>query len=438
MNSGDKPLPYNAEVEKALLGACLLYGNGTFQKAKERITTHEMFHINSHRIIYKAMLAVYEDANVEPISVVDELIRKDLLEEAGGAAYVAQLSGDMATDANVDYHADIIEEDFHRRMLIGVFRGAYESLYDRNEDIYAMVNSIGKMELDSNSSNTASFVSEDTENVAEEIRASYDNPRSTIGVQTGLPFLDNMLSGMQNEDMIILAARPSQGKTALALQMAKSAQVPVYFLSREMSKRMLIMRMFASELGTATHELRAGNLSPFQMDEIESIKEKVSKYPIIIDEDTKTPEGIIRAARKAKNTHGIGLVIVDYLQLLTMEEKQTREREVANASGLMKDLAKSLKVPVLILSQLNRSSEIRADRPQLSDLRDSGAIEQDADVVIFLHAPKETGERPVLEGEHMIECIIAKQRNGPTGYKKIVFDRKTGRFDSPEVGKLGE
>ena len=121
-----------------------------------------------------------------------------------------------------------------------------------------------------------------------------------------------------------------------------------------------------------------------------------------------------------------------------MEEKQTREREVANASGLMKDLAKSLKVPVLILSQLNRSSEIRADRPQLSDLRDSGAIEQDADVVIFLHAPKETGERPVLEGEHMIECIIAKQRNGPTGYKKIVFDRKTGRFDSPEVGKLGE
>lgn len=438
MNSGDQPLPYNAEVEKALLGACLLYGNSTFQKVKERITNHEMFYMNSHRIIYKAMLAVYKDANVETISVVDELIRKNLLDEAGGAGYVAQLSGDMATNANVDYHADIIEEDFHRRMLIDVFREGYERLYDRNEDIYAMVNSIAKMELDSSSSNNASFVSDDVSDIAKEIQTNYDNPDNATGVQTGLPFLDNMLSGMQNEDMIILAARPSQGKTALALQIAKSAQVPVYFLSREMSKKMLVMRMFASELGTGTHELRSGNLSPLQASEISSAKDVVSKYPIIIDDNTKTPEGVIRAARKAKSTSNIGLIIVDYLQLLTMEEKQTREREVANASGLMKDLAKSLKIPVLILSQLNRSSEIRADRPQLSDLRDSGAIEQDADVVIFLHAPKETGERPVLEGEHMVECIIAKQRNGPTGYKRIVFDKRTGKFDNPKIGKLGE
>ena len=437
MNMIDRPSPHNEEVEKALLGACLLYGNETFKKVKDRIKAPNWFHIGAHRKIYQSMLDVSVDGSIEPISVVDDLDRKDMLEAAGGAAYIVRLSGDMATDSNVDYHADIVEEDYHRRILIDTFRDAMFSLHDRNEDIYALLKSIASMQVSLSRGESATFIEDDIQSVVEEIEVAYSDPRNVIGVDAGLKFLNNVLSGYQPEDLVVLAARPSQGKTALALQSAKAAKVPVYFASREMSKRMLTMRMIASELGTGVHELRSGHISPVHFANLQSARKDVAKYPIIIDDQVKTPEGVVRNARKAKATHDIGLVVVDYLQLLSLEEKQTREREVATASATMKDLAKELGVPVLLLSQLSRANEVRADRPQLSDLRDSGAIEQDADVVIFLHEPKEKEADKDALSPDMTECIVAKQRNGPTGYKKIVFDKRCGIFSSTETGKLG-
>ncbi|MFN3344634.1 MAG: replicative DNA helicase [Chloroherpetonaceae bacterium] len=440
-------LPNAVQVEQEVLGGILISTD-----AIERVISvfgeesDTIFYDQKHRIIYKAMLRLYQRREaIDLVTLTDELKRSEELEVAGGYHYIAELTNKVATAANVEYHAIIVKEKYLYRRLIHIATQVSHAAYEQSFDVFELIErasqevfKISQAGIKKKASDVKTLLKQATKL----IEVLQSKKSAVTGVPSGFADLDRITAGFQPSDMIIIAARPSTGKTALALSFARNAavdaRVPVLFFSLEMAEIQLAMRLLCAEAHADSNAVRTGRISPQEMTRIMGQLDPLSSSEIYIDD---TPSiSIIELgakARRMKQEKNIGLIIVDYLQLITpvRDGKSNREQEIAQISRALKALAKELNVPIIALAQLNRSIEQRgADRkPQLSDLRESGSIEQDADVVIFLSRPERYGVQNFPDGSStkgIVVVDIGKQRNGPVGEVKLRFLEQYGRFES--------
>ncbi len=437
----NKP-PAAVEVEQAVLGAMIIEAEAV-PKALE-VLKPECFFDKKNRIIFEAMIRLFEaNEPIDNVSIFEELRKEGKLDAAGGAAYIAQLSQNITSAANVDYHARVILEKWILRKLISTSIDIAGRAFRASDDVFDLLDAAETEIFQITESGLKeSFKSMDkaVKEAIEHIEAIHSNQKSAFAVPTGYIQLDDMLGGFQKSDLIIIAARPSMGKTAFALSIARNAAVdhgvPIAIFSLEMSTNQLVTRLISSEARINAHSIRTGKFKAQDGSRISRTAHKLMKAPIYIDDTPAQTVLEIRAkARRLKAEKNIGLIIIDYLQLMNSSARmESREREISQISRSLKALAKELNVPVVALSQLNRAVESRHDkRPQLSDLRESGSIEQDADVVIFLNRPEFYGITTDSDGnptEGIAEIIIGKQRNGPTGEIKLFFLKEFAKFEN--------
>lgn len=443
-----KQPPAAVEVEASVLGAMLI-DNDAVPKAIE-VLKHESFYEKKNRLIFDAMSSLYEaDEPIDTVSVYEELKKSGKIDEAGGAAYLGKLSQDISSAANIDYHARIVLEKWILRQLISSSMEIAHSAYEGNEDVFDLLDAAEtKIFQISEEGIKESFKSMDkaVKEALELIEAIHSKNISTFSVPSGFFELDEMLGGFQKSDLIIIAARPSMGKTAFAMSAARNAaidhNIPIGIFSLEMSTIQLATRLISAEARINAHNVRTGKFRAEEGAKISRTVHKLSKAPIFIDDTPSISILELRAkSRRLKNEKNVGMVVVDYLQLLNPSSAmESREREISSISRSLKALAKELNIPVIALSQLNRAVESRTDKkPMLSDLRESGSIEQDADVVLFLYRPEMygiqsfgTGEQQGETTEGVAEIIIGKQRNGPTGEVRLRFLKDYARFENLE------
>src|SRR5690606_27836260 len=412
------------------------------------ILTEDAFYNPKHRRIYSAMLSLFERGNpVDLITLSEELKRREELEEVGGAYYLTELTTMVASAANVEYHARIIAEKSLLRKLIETMTGLIGRAYDPASDAFDLLDS-AESEIfrisDSQLRKSATSMNEVLKETLARLEAIHGQTGGITGVPSGFTRLDEMTGGWQNSDLIIIAARPSMGKTAFALACARNAAlhpkrpVGVAIFSLEMSAQQLAQRLLTSEARVDAHAARTGRMRDEDWPQLARAAGRLSMAPIYIDDTPGLSILELRAkCRRLKAEHDIGLVVVDYLQLMhgTMESRNAnREQEIAQISRSLKSLAKELNVPVIALSQLSRAVETRGGdkRPQLSDLRESGSIEQDADVVCFIYRAERYGITVDENGnstEGLAEVIIGKQRNGPIGTVQLAFVNQYARFE---------
>ena len=435
---GDRIPPQNIDVERAVLGAMLIGDAEAIDKARG-ILQPESFYHTRHRCVFKAICALADRAEpADQITVPEELKRIDKLEEVGGPVTVAHLAGEMATTANIEYHARIVQDASVRRVLMNRAGQVAERCFDPAEDIDGLLDAAAALclNLEQTRGGTWEPVSAAAGRAFEDSERAWQNPGVLGGVPTGLKDLDDMLDGLQASDLILVAARPSIGKTALGLSLAwhASERVPVGFVSAEMNNKALGSRLLSLVSRVDSHDVRRGRLDREKHARLQEADAAIAERRIHLSDTLREPGQIGREARRLKREHAIGLLLVDYLQLLDSprgRRSDNREQEVSAISRRLKGTAKDLDLPVVALAQLNRKAEARPDkRPHLSDLRDSGSLEQDSNVVILLHRPAKH-DLVQIQGEdaqHFMEAIIAKQRNGPTGTVKLYFDERTGFF----------
>jgi len=445
VKSSSKQPPAVVEVEKEIIGAMLL-DNEAIPKVFEILKVDSFFD-PKHKVIFQSIQSLYEaNEPLDTVTLYEELKKQGKVEEAGGVTYVSKLAQDVSSAANVDYHARIVLEKWILRKLISTSLDVASSAFDAQEDVFDLLDEAEqKMFAISQEGTKESFTSMKAavKDAWEMIEAIKGNKLGAVSVQTGYFQLDDILGGYQKSDLIIIAARPSMGKTAFALSFMRNAaidyNVPVAFFSLEMATVQLATRLISAEAKMDAHSLRTGNFRDSDGQKISRTVHKLSSAPIYIDD---TPGlSILEMRAKARRLHkekGIGLIVVDYLQLMTAGSKvESREREISLISRSLKGLAKDLNVPVIALSQLNRAVESTTDkRPMLSHLRESGAIEQDADVVIFLYRPEYYGITQFANGdstEGVAEIIISKQRNGPVGEVKLRFIKEYARFENLDL-----
>jgi replicative DNA helicase len=434
----DRLPPQNIEAEQSILGAVLLE-NDALLKAIE-VLTPEDFYRASHRKLFNAMLDLFDKNEVIDLITVAELLkRKNELDDVGGVTYLSSLVSMVPTAANVRYHSKIVKQ---KALLRGLLRSAteiaakvYESTMEADEMVDFAERTI--FEISDKRTKTSFFtLKEVIKSSFEMIEHLYDKKEAITGVPSGFADLDELTTGFQPGDLIIIGGRPSMGKTALGLNIAQHVALevrePVAIFSLEMSKEQLAMRMLCSEALVDSNSVRKGFIRKEDWHKLTSAAGRLAEAPIYIDDSSGTSVLEMRAkARRLKTEHhgGLGLVVVDYLQLMRGRGNfERREQEISEISRSLKGLAKELKVPVIALSQLNRGVEQRQDkRPSLADLRESGAIEQDADVIIFLYRDEVYNkENPSNKGK--AEVIIAKQRNGPTSTVELTFLSNSTRF----------
>ena len=446
---GERRAPYSEEAETAVLGAMLMD-----QDAILRATEHvddTMFYRERNRRIFRAMVAIVERGDVvDPLLLADELARRGDLEIAGGKDYIAYLVDAVPTSANVEYHARIVKEKALQRRLIetctALITEAYEGrstaadlLDDAEQRVFQVSQQRGMQGF--------TRIKELMWPTMERIEALQRGGKTITGVSSGFTDLDEMTSGFQNADLVIVAARPSMGKTSLVLNIAQHAAIekhtPVALFSLEMSKEALVQRMLTSEARVDAQRLRKGMLRDDDFTRMARAAGTLSAAPIWIDDTAGISLLEIRSkARRLRADAKIEMVIVDYLQLIAGPSSESRQQEISAISRSLKALAKELNVPVIALSQLSRAPEQRAGdhRPQLSDLRESGAIEQDADVVMFIYR-QEVYDGPTdkdgnsLEGR--AEVIVGKQRNGPIGFVNLFFHKSYTRFENYSARRDG-
>jgi len=446
VKSSSKQPPAVVEVEKEIIGAMLL-DNEAIPKVFE-ILKADSFFDPKHKVIFHSIQSLYEaNEPLDTVTLYEELKKQGKVEEAGGVTYVSKLAQDVSSAANVDYHARIVLEKWILRKLISTSLDVASSAFDAKEDVFDLLDEAEqKMFSISQEGTKESFTSMKAavKDAWEMIEAIKGNKLGAVSVKTGYFQLDDMLGGFQKSDLIIIAARPSMGKTAFALSFMRNAaidfNVPVAFFSLEMATVQLATRLISAEARMDAHSLRTGNFRDSDGQKISRTVHKLSGAPIYIDD---TPSlSILEMRAKARRLHkekGIGLIVVDYLQLMSAGSKvESREREISIISRSLKALAKDLNVPVVALSQLNRAVESTTDkRPMLSHLRESGAIEQDADVVIFLYRPEYYGITQFTNSgdstEGVAEIIISKQRNGPVGEVKLRFIKEYARFENLDL-----
>lgn len=433
----DKLPPQNIEAEQSVIGAIIL-DNEALPKAVE-ILSPDDFYRESHRRLYRAILDLFERTEpVDIITLTDYLRKSNELEAVGGLSYLSSLANSIPTSANIRYHAKIVREKALLRSLIRTSTHITTKVYEDNLDADEMVDYAEKLIFDIADKRTrTSFSSlkdviKDTFKMIEHL---YDKKEAVTGIPSGFKDLDELTSGFQPSDLIVIGGRPGMGKTAFALNVAQHAAIdlkePVAIFSLEMAKEQLALRMLCAESMVDSSRVRKGFISREDWPKLTNAAGRLAGAPIFIDDSSAISVLEIRAkARRLKMEHGgLSLVVVDYLQLMRGRGSfERREQEISEISRSLKALAKELRVPVIALSQLNRGVEQRHDRrPTLADLRESGAIEQDADVIIFLYRDEFYNKNnPSNKGK--AEVIIAKQRHGPTDTINLTFLADCTRF----------
>jgi replicative DNA helicase len=434
--------PQAVDVEMAVLGAMLLE-KGAIAKVIE-ILDDSAFYKPAHQRILAAMIALFERSEpVDLITLIEELRRRGELEKVGGEYYLTELTTRITTAANVEYHAHIVLEKALMRQLIASSSEVASRAYSETEDALDLLDEAEQKVFQiSEQRMKKSFVSMNTavHSTMEMLESIHGKHSGVTGVPSGFTELDNTTGGFQKSDLIIVAGRPSQGKTALVLSISRNASIlhdiPIGFFSLEMSSQQLVLRLICAEARVDAHCVRTGRLPEDEWRKLSTSIGKLYKAKIFIDDTPALTALEIRAkSRRLKAEHNVGLIVVDYLQLMQgPKNAQSREQEISSISRSLKALAKELNIPVVALSQLNRAVETRGDkRPVLADLRESGAIEQDADVVIFVHRPEMFGimtDENNEPTEGMAELIIGKQRNGPTGSARLSFIKQYARFEN--------
>ena len=436
--------PQNIEAEQSVLGAMLI-DKEAIAKATEILTADD-FYREAHRVIFNVMLELYnKNEAVDMITVTDILRRDNKLDDVGGIAYITSLANVVLTAANIKFHADIVAEKSVLRQLIHVFTDIAAMGYEANDEVNVLLDTAESRILEiANRKKRADFtaISDVLMNSVQNIEKLLNNKGGLTGIPTGFNDLDKLTSGLHPSDFIILAARPSMGKTALALNLVQNVALrahkrvggeprSVAFFSLEMSKEQLVNRMLCAEANIDSQRLRVGEMNDKDWDSLWVACDIMSKAKIYIDDTAGITVMDMRSrARRLKAEHGLDLIVVDYLQLMQGSGKRNtsgdRQQEVSEISRSLKALARELDVPVLALSQLSRGVEARqVKRPMLSDLRESGSLEQDADIVAFLY--REDYYNPETENKHT-ELIIAKHRNGPVDTVNLFFHKQFTKF----------
>ncbi|WP_339205788.1 replicative DNA helicase [Paenibacillus sp. FSL K6-3182] len=434
----DRVPPQNLEAEQAVIGAILLQSEALIT-AMERVRSDD-FYSGPHRQIYEAMVEIAENNQpVDLVTLTAHLQDQHLLEEIGGVSYLAKLANSVPTAANVDYYAQIVEEKSMLRRLIRTATNIVSDGYANSEDVGVLLGDAEKQILEiSNRRSGSGFISirDVLMEVFEKVEQLYQDKGGTTGIPSGFTDLDRMTAGFQRSDLIIVAARPSVGKTAFALNVAQNvgvrARETVAIFSLEMSAAQLVQRMICAEANVDAQRMRTGHLEGDDWEKLTMAIGSLSEAQIFIDDTPGITVAEIRAkCRRLKKEKGLGMIMIDYLQLISGRGKagENRQQEVSEISRTLKQIARELEVPVIALSQLSRGVEQRQDkRPMMSDLRESGSIEQDADIVSFLYRDDYYDKES--EKKDIIEIIIAKQRNGPVGTVELVFLKKYNKFVS--------
>jgi replicative DNA helicase len=437
MDTVTTPLtPASIDAERSVLGAVLLDPAQMLAVVEVLPPGHgEWFYDKANGLVYDAMLTLFDRQDpIDLVSLTDALHRRGQLDKVGGSVYLAELSESTVTAANAAHHARIVRDKSLYRAVINLSSNIQASAYEQ-DDLQDILGQAQDTILQIASRQSASsFTPMSTLSRAAIDEMERAGTHDLRGMPTGFHDLDQKLTGFQPSDLIILVARPGFGKTALAMQFAQAAashppRLPVAVFSLEMSKQQLSMRMVCSEARLDSQEVRRGFLSYQQSGRFVDAADRLSDLPILVDDTPSVSVLDIRArCKRLQMQGGLGMVVVDYLQLLLpSRRKDSRQQEVADISRDLKVLAKELNIPVLALSQLNRAVEQRGEKvPVLSDLRDSGGIEQDADVVMFIYR-KDLCERE--NPDQSTDLIVAKQRNGPTGNIKLLFQKTYARFD---------
>lgn len=433
----DKLPPQNIEAEQSVLGAILL-DNSALTTTLE-LLDYDDFYKDSHRRIFLSMTDLFDkNEPIDIITLTDHLKRKNDLEAVGGTGYLTALVSLVPTSANIRYHSKIVREKAMMRGLLRSVTDIASNVYDGELDVEELMDFAEKTVFDlSEKRIKASFVTlkEVIKDSFQMIEQLYDRKETITGVASGFKALDELTTGFQRSDLIIVGGRPSMGKTAFSLNIAQHVGVnsnePVAIFSLEMSKEQLAFRMLCSEARVDSNKIRKGFIQKDDWHNLTSAASKLAGSPIFIDDTSGMSVLEMRAkARRLKAEHGLSLVIVDYLQLMRGRGNvERREQEISEISRSLKGLAKELRVPVIALSQLNRGVESRTEKkPTLADLRESGAIEQDADVILFLYRD-EVYTKDKSNKKGTAEIIIAKQRNGPTGEITLSFLTHCTRFE---------
>ena len=450
-SSGRVP-PQAVDVERYVLGATLI--DPEAMSIATEILPVDAFYLPKHKQIYQALLDLSAKGQpTDVIAVAEQLKATKQLDFVGGLPYLNDLTEHIATSANTEYHARIISQKALLRNLIGAKGKRITEAYDTATDAFELLDaaekdlfSISESQVRRSAKNLKDAVRE----TIDHIQSIADRPDGLSGTTSGFTDLDKLTGGWQDSDLIIIAGRPSMGKTAFALACARNAalasQNPIScaIFSLEMSARQLTQRLLTSEAKVNAQNARTGKLSQNDLHAVVDAAGKLGLAPIFIDDSDGLGILELRAkCRRLKSEHNIGLALVDYLQLMEGQaNKDNREQEIANISRSLKGLAKELDIPVIALSQLNRNAEDRKDRrPQLSDLRESGAIEQDADVVAFIYRASYYGIEADKDGHStkgVAEIIVGKHRNGPTGTVKLNFETDFARFSNLEVYRRQE
>lgn len=445
----ERPLPQNLEAERSILGAVLLDNHAL--NAAVQLLRSEDFFLSQHRHIFERMVQLSEKQQaIDTITLMEDLSRRGELEAAGGVAYLSQLADGLPRVTNVDHYSRIVKEKSILRGLIHSTAAIQEQAFASGEDADVILDraesKIFQLAEDRVKAGLIG-VKDLVKDGFERLEKIFSEGRRITGLATGYAGLDNETAGLQPSELIILAARPSMGKSALALNIAENIGLrqrePVAIFSLEMSKESLLLRMLASEARVDAHKFRTGHMSRDDWGRITGALARLGEAPIWIDDSASSTVLEMGAkARRLKRDRGLSLMIVDYLQLVvpTGSGRQTnRQEEVSGMSRALKGLAKELKVPIIVLSQLTRAPEREERKPQLADLRESGAIEQDADVVLFINRPNFYKTDLPEEDRAKAELIIAKQRNGPTGTLNFVFLARHTRFEeaAPDAWNSG-
>ncbi|MFC4094248.1 replicative DNA helicase [Euzebyella saccharophila] len=438
--------PQSVDLEEVVLGAMMIDKKGVDEVID--ILHPDVFYKDAHRFIYEAIFKLFESSEpIDLLTVSSQLKRDGKLESIGGDFYLIKLTQKVASSAHIEFHARIILQKYIQRSLIKISNEIIEEAYDEGTDVFDLLDNAEAKLYDVTQGNLKRSA-ETAQNLVIQAKKKIEeisNKEGLSGIPSGFDKLDKLTSGWQPSDLIIVAARPGMGKTALTLSMARNIAVsfdtPVAFFSLEMSSVQLITRLISSETGLSSEKLRTGKLEKHEWEQLNVKVKALEKAPLFIDDTPSLSIFDLRAkARRLASQHGIRMIIIDYLQLMTAGGSQkggNREQEISTISRNLKALAKELNVPVIALSQLSRAVETRggSKRPVLSDLRESGAIEQDADIVSFIYRPEyykidewDDEERSPTQGQG--EFIVAKHRNGGLENIRLKFIGQLGKFDN--------
>ncbi len=438
----DKMMPHNTEAEESVLGALLIDPDAIFKVAA--YLTPADFYIERNGWVYEAILALHDRREaVDFVTLCDELERNDRLEEVGGAAYITRLINVVPTSVHVEYYGHIVERAAIRRRLIRAAGEIAALGYQEAEDIDEVVDRAEQVLFGVSQHRLARDlvpISQVVHEYYDRIDYLYRHGDGFIGVPTGFPRIDRLLGGLQRSDLIIVAGRPAMGKTSLALNIAHNAATKnqrVAIFSLEMSNEQLVQRLIASETGISSHRLRTGKLQEEEWPKFTQAANILSEQHIFVDDTPSISAMQMRTkCRRLHAEHGLDLVIVDYLQLMQGDRRsENRVQEISYISRMLKGLARELNVPVMAASQLSRAVEQRSDKhPMLSDLRESGSIEQDADIVMFIY--REEVYEPETPMKNIAEVVVSKHRHGPTGTVELFFEKELTRFRELERDRV--